>query len=268
MKNIFYIACLFLVLSSCSQYQKALKSEDASVKYDLGVKLYEEGKYKKANRLFEQIIPKYRGKPQAEKLMYLHASAFYELEDHYLAAYQFETFATAYPNSEKAEEASYKSAESYYQLSPVFSKDQTETYNALEKLQLFANIYPESQYLPKVNELVKELDFKLEKKAFEIAKQYNHISDYKASIKSFNNFLTDFPGSSFRNDAMRIRAEAAFSLAEKSVVWKQEERFIDAQKYYNLYKSAYPKSESSEETDMKLTIIEENLQQINSNKLK
>ena len=77
MKNIFYIACLFLVLSSCSQYQKALKSEDASVKYDLGVKLYEEGKYKKANRLFEQIIPKYRGKPQAEKLMYLHASAFY-----------------------------------------------------------------------------------------------------------------------------------------------------------------------------------------------
>jgi outer membrane protein assembly factor BamD len=268
MKNIFYIACLFLVFSSCSPYQKALKSEDAAVKYDLGVKLYEAGKYKKANRLFEQIIPKYRGKPQAEKLMYLHASAYYELEEHYLAAYQYETFSTAYPNSEKAEEASYKSAESYYKLSPVFSKDQTETYNALEKLQLFANIYPESQYLSKVNELVKDLDFKLEKKAFEIAKQYNHISDYQASIKSFNNFLTDFPGSSFRNEAMRIRAEAAYSLAEKSVVWKQEERYKDAQKYYNLYKSAYPKSESLEDTDMKLTTIEENLQQINSNKLK
>ena len=34
------------------------------------------------------------------------------------------------------------------------------------------------------NKLVRELDFKLEKKAFEIAKQYDLIKDYKASLAS------------------------------------------------------------------------------------
>jgi hypothetical protein len=40
-----------------------------AVKFEIGTKLYEAGKYKKAIRLFRQITPTYRGKelPQAEK---------------------------------------------------------------------------------------------------------------------------------------------------------------------------------------------------------
>lgn len=260
MKNTFYILVTLLTLASCSKYQRALKSDDIGEKFDLGVQLYEEGKFKKANRLFVQIVPNYRGKPQAEKLMFLYADTFYQLEDDYLAGYQFETFVSAYPNSEKIEEAAFKSAESYYKLSPVYSKEQTETFNALEKLQLFANIYPESKYAAKVNELVKELDYKLEKKAFEIAKQYNHISDYKASIKSFNNFVSDFPGSSFKEEALSIRAQAAYTLASKSIKSLQEERYNTAKEYYETLKSSFPNSEGLEV----MTKIDEELQQINS----
>jgi len=264
MKNTFYILIALVTLASCSKYQKALKSEDIAEKFNYGVELYEKGKYKKANKLFVQIVPNYRGKPQAEKLMFLYADTFYQMGDDYLAGYQFETFVTAYPTSERIEEAAFKSAESYYKLSPVYSKDQTETYNALEKLQLFANIYPESEYLPKVNELVKELDYKLEKKAFEIAKQYNHISDYKASISSFNTFLADFPGTSFKEQALAIRAQAAYSLASKSIASLQEERFNTAKKYYKALKQAYPNSESLEETDAVMMEIDQELEKINS----
>ncbi len=264
MKNTLYILALLVTLVSCSKYQKALKSEEVSEKFELGVELYEKGKFKKANALFVQIVPNYRGKPQAEKLMYLYADTFYQLEEDYLAGYQFETFTTSYPNSEKVEEAAYKSAESYYKLSPVYSKEQTETYNALEKLQLFANIYPDSKYLPKVNELVKELDFKLEKKAFEIAKQYNHISDYKASIKSFTNFLSDFPGSEFREQAMAIRAQAAYTLAVKSVKYLQEERFATAKDFYNDLKGSFPDSEGLKQTDELMSDMDTQLEQIKS----
>ena len=84
--------------------------------------------------------------------------------DYYTAAYQLERFKDAYPKSEKAEEAFFLSAKSSYFLSPVYSKDQKETIEAIEKLQLFINKYPDSEYLAEANQLIKELDFKLEKK--------------------------------------------------------------------------------------------------------
>lgn len=249
MKNFLVTLLITISISSCGEYQKALKSEDIGVKFAKGTELYEAGKYSKANRLFEQIVPKYRGKPQAEKLMFMHANAFYMQEEYYLSAYKFEQFETAYPKSEKAEEALFLSAKSYYELSPVYSKEQRETNEALEKLQLFINKYPESEYILQVNEMVKELDYKLERKAFEIAKQYDWISDYEASIKSFDNFLFDFPGTSFREDAMFYRLDAAYKLAINSTERRKEARVNNAMAFYNAFHKAYPSSEHTEEAN-------------------
>jgi len=255
MKRFIYLAILSLVLvSSCSEYQKALKSEDVATKFKYGTELYDAGKYNKANRLFEQIVPKYRGKPQAEKLMFMHADAFYQTKDYYIAGYQFENFQRSYPQSEKAEEATFLGAKSYYQLSPVYSKEQKETIEALEKLQLFVNKYPNSQYLPEANKLIRELDYKLERKAFEIAKQYNQIayfesSDYEAAIKAFDNFLIEYPGTSFREAAMFYRLDSAYRLGINSVSFKKEERLNTAKNYYDTFKRFYPNSEYIAEAD-------------------
>ncbi|MGJ8593692.1 MAG: outer membrane protein assembly factor BamD [Aquaticitalea sp.] len=252
MKNLLVTLLIIITLSSCSEYQKALKSEDIAVKFAKGTELYEAGKYSKANRLFEQIVPQYRGKPQAEKLMFMHSNAFYMQKEYYLAAYKFEQFETAYPKSEKAEEALFLSSKSYFELSPVYSKEQRETVEALEKLQLFINKFPESDYISQINEMVKELDYKLEKKAFEIAKQYNRISDYQASIKSFDNFLLEFPGTSFREEAMFYRLDAAYKLAINSTERRKETRINDAMAFYNSFKKSYPNSEHvTEIEDMK-----------------
>ena len=254
MKNIFYTFLIVILFSSCSEYQKALKNEDIAEKFRVGTELYDAGKYAKANRLFAQIVPGYRGKPQAEKLMYMYSNSFYMMKDYYLSGHQFERFESAYPKSEKAEEASFLGAKSYYMLSPVYSKEQKETVEAIEKLQLFINKYPNSQYLAEANTLVKELDYKLEKKAFEIAKLYNKVayfesSDYEAAIKAFDNFLIEYPGTSFREDAMFYRLDSAYKLAINSVVYKQEARLNTAIGYYNAFKKAYSGSAHITEAD-------------------
>lgn len=250
MKNFLVTLLILITLSSCGEYQKALKSEDVALKFAKGTELYDAGKYNKANRLFEQIVPQYRGKPQAEKLMFMHANAYYMMNDYYLAAYRFEQFETAYPKSEKAEEALFLSTKSYFELSPVYSKEQKETREALEKLQLFINKFPESQYISKINEMVKELDYKLEKKDFEIAKQYNRISDYEASIKAFDNFLLQFPGSTFREEAMFYRLDAAYKLAINSTERRKETRVANAMAFYNTFKKSFPNSKHLSEVDM------------------
>ncbi|GAA3589057.1 outer membrane protein assembly factor BamD [Flavivirga amylovorans] len=239
-----------------------MKSESIADKFKKGEELYNEGKFSKANRLFAQIVPKYRGKPQAEKLMYLYSSSFYKMKDYYVSGYQFERFVASYPKSEKLEEAFFLSAKSYYMLSPVYSKDQNETKEAIEKLQEFINLYPESEYLPEANKLVKELDYKLERKAFEIAKQYNKIAvtsvDYNASIKSFENFVFDFPGSSLREDAMFYRLDSAYKLAINSFETKRtlegiiplkKNRLETAKEYYFSFKKGYTSSKYIEQVN-------------------
>lgn len=251
MKKLIYILVIAITFSSCNEYQKALKNEDIAVKFKLGSELFDAGKFSKANRLFTQIAPKYRGKPQAEKLMYMYSKTFYEMREYYNANYQMERFVSAYPNSEKVEEIAFLGAKSYYHIPPVYSKEQKETVLAIEKLQGFINSFPESSYLPEANTMVKELDFKLEKKAYEIAKQYHtiapHNRDYEAAIKAFDNFIIDFPGTSFKEDAMFYRLDSAYQLAMNSVEWKKEERIKKAIALYNSFKSRFKESSYIEE---------------------
>ena len=251
MKNFIYILVLVLSMNSCSEYQKVLKNEDIAAKFKLGTELFDAGKFDKANRIFVQIVPKYRGKPQAEKLMYMYCKTYYESRDYYTANYQMERFVDAYAKSEKLEEIAFLAAKSYYQLSPVFSKDQTETTQGLEKLQEFINRYPSSPYLEEANKLVKELDYKLEEKAYSIALQYNQTGpyhrDYNSAIKAFDNFLLEFPGTSFKEDAMFYKFDSAYKLAVNSVAWKEKERVLKAISYYNSLLRAFPEPKNAKQ---------------------
>jgi len=247
MKKGLLLLGVFLMLVSCGEYQKVLKNEDAGAKYTMAEKLYNEAKvennkskYRKALRLFEQIVPKYRGKPQGEKVTYLFADTYYQLKDNYLAGYQFERFTSAYPNSEKVEEAYFKSAKSYYFLSPRYDLDQTETDKAMKELQKYIDNYPSGEYLEEANKLITDLRVKLEKKAYEIAKQYHHTENYKSAMVAFTNFINEYPGSPFREAAFYYRYDSAYQLAINSYKQLMEERLNAAKDYYKSYQKYYP----------------------------
>jgi outer membrane protein assembly factor BamD len=232
MKKIVSLLLLVVLFSSCNEYQKALKNEDIAAKFEMGTKMYEAGKYSKAIRLFEQIAPQYRGKPQAEKLFYMFSQSYYKTKQYTLSGYQFENFVSSYPKSEKLQESAYLGAKSYSKLSPEYSLDQTDTFKAIEKLQTFIDTYPNSEFLGEANESVRVLAEKIEKKVFENAKGYNTISEYKAAIVALDNFIIDFPGTKYQEDALFLKFDSAYQLGINSVPAKMEERL-------NVAKTAY-----------------------------
>ena len=223
---------LVVLFASCNEYQKALKNDDVAAKFEMGTKLYDAGKYTKAIRLFEQIAPAYRGKPQAEKLFYMFSQSYYKTKQYYLAGYQFESFVSGYPKSEKVQEAAFLGAKSYSMLSPVYSLDQTETFKAIDKLQTFIDTYPNSEYLGDANKSVKVLSEKIEKKVYENARGYNTISDFKSAIVALDNFIAEYPGTPFKEDALFYKYDSAYQLGINSVPSKMEERL-------NVAKTAY-----------------------------
>lgn len=260
MKKIVSLLLLVVLLTSCNEYQKALKNEDISVKYEMGTKLYEAGKYSKAIRLFEQVATTYRGKPQAEKLFYMFSQSYYKTNQFYLAGYQFESFVSSYPKSEKVEEAAFLGANSYSKLSPTYSLDQTDTNKAIEKLQNFIDRYPNSTYLAEANIVVKNLAEKIEKKVFENAKGYNTISDYKSALVALDNFINDFPGTTYKEQALYYRLDSAYKLGINSVPDKMEERLLVAKKAYSTLIKFKADTKYKEKADDMLARVEQDLQ--------
>ena len=257
MKKLLYSISILILICSCSEYQKALNSDEVSVKFTLGTELYDAEKYSKASRLFAQILPQYRGKPQAQKLTYMQAMCFYNTKDYNSSSYQMERFVNSYPESEKVEEMAFLGAKSYYLMSPIFSKDSEDTKIAIDKLQEFINAFPESEFNDDANKLIFELDYRLELKEFNIALQYNVLTDYQAAIKSFENFLIDFPGSDLREKALYYRFDSAYKLAINSVVWRQKERIENAVSYFNSFKNTYNDSEFLDEMESKISELSE-----------
>lgn len=263
-RRIVPIILLVGALHSCSEYQKVLKNEDVKAKYDLAQKFYEEGDMKRANRLFEQIAPKYVGKPQGERVMFFFADTYFQNRDYNMAGYQFERFVKSYPKSEKVSEASFYGAKSYFELSPRYSLDQTDTDKALVKLQSFINTYPDSEHFAEANDMAKQLTTKKELKAYEIAKQYNKLGEFdftflNPAISAFDNFISDFPGSIYREDAMYYRFESATQYALNSFDSLKPERTQEAQDDYSALKKQFPDSKYADRADklLKKLISEE-----------
>ncbi len=265
LRTYFPFAVVFLLLISCNEYQKVLKNEDVKAKYDLAEKYYENKDFKRANRLLEQIAPKYVGKPQGERVQFFLADTYFQTNNYNFAGYQFERFLKSYPKSDKAAEASFLGAKSYYMLSPRYSLDQTDTDKALVKLQNFINSYPESEFLPEANAMAKELTTKKEKKAFEIAKQFtklgnSFILDYSISaVAALDNFVSDFPGTVFREEALYLKLVATSNLALNSTENRKEERLQTAETAYKNLIRYYPQTTFMKEANDLMGKIEDEL---------
>ncbi len=247
-KSIYLIASLVL-LSSCSEYQQLLRKGSLAEKTKAAETFYNEGDYKRALRLYELIVPAYRGKPQAERVLFYEADTYYKLKDFYIAQYKYERFAKTYPDSDKAEEARYKEAKSAYELSSRYTLDQKQTVAAIGKFQEFINDYPEGSYLVKSNTFTAALRFKLEKKYYKVAKQYHHRELYKPAIKAFSNYLVDYPGSPFSEKVLYYRLESAYELAINSFDSLIPERLDNAQEYYEAYLERSKSDDLKEKAD-------------------
>ena len=263
MSLVYFVVLVVTLVVSCSDYQKLLNGDDTSEKYKQAEIYFNNGEYRKANRLLEQIIPKYRGKPQAQRIIFFFAESYFQTKSYLLAAYQYENFVKSYPKSDRIQEASFKAAKSYYFQSPKFSLDQEDTFTAIEKLQIFINLYPNSEYAEEANQMIAELQEKLEKKEFEIAKQYYTIRDYRAAIKSNEIFIASFPGTKFREEALYTKFIASFEIAINSIDSKKTERLEELQQQYNVILRYYPETLFLEDLNKKISQVNAELEKNN-----
>lgn len=260
MKKIVFLLVVIISLSACSEYNKVLNKGDIKSQYKMAEQMYEAGKYTKAMALFEKVAPTFRNKPQLQRIRYMSAKSDYALKHYDLASYRFNRFINNYPKSSKIEEVYYLAAQSQYKLSPNSSLDQKDTHKALTSLQDFLDKYPDSEYAKEVNNQYKELTLKLDKKAFDVAYLYYKTGKYKSAIVAFDNFISDYLGTKYKEDALYYKFKSAATLAKKSVIYKKEKRLKEAVKAHKRFVKYYPESKFRKDADNLVEKITEELE--------
>lgn len=259
-KQLGLLVVIGLAFSACSEYQKVLNKGTTQDQYKMATQLFEEGKYSKSINLFEKVIPKYGAKPQMERIQFMVGEANYRTKSYELASYYFERFIGNYPASSKIEEATFLAAHSYYLSSPKSSRDQANTHKALTALQNFIDKFPQSEKIEEANKYYDELATRLEKKQFDIAKQYFITQKYQAAIMAFDIFVEDNFGTKFKEEALAYKFLAAYELGMNSVITKKQERIENAIASHERLEKSFPESKRLKDFSSKLEDLNKELE--------
>jgi outer membrane protein assembly factor BamD len=253
-----------MLLSGCSEYNKVLKSTDINYKFTKAKEYYEGDYFYKSLPILEELIGLTRGTQLAEEVYFMYAKSHFGVKDYYLANYYLKTFTKTFSNSPKSEECLFLAAECSYQLSPVYSLDQTDTRNALDEYQIFLDKYPNSHLKDSANHQMDRLNMKLERKAYENAYQFARTLKYKAATSALKDFVKDYPGSIYREEAMYLIVKCQYMLADGSIEEKKLERMRAVAENYRTFATAYPDSKFLSDAESYLLKSEKQLEKLSS----
>jgi outer membrane protein assembly factor BamD len=245
-----YIVLIILVLvSSCGEYEKLLKSTDFDLKKTKAKEYFADGKYVKTTELLAQILPRFRATDEAEELNWMNGQAYYGMKDYYMAGTYFKTFIDQFPFGKHAEEANFLAAMCDYKIAARPELDQDNTVNAIEGFNIFMNRFPLSPKVEESKQLVKELQEKLVEKSYLSARLYYDMKQYKAAIVALNSSLKEYADTKFREEMMFLKLNSLFLYAERSLPGKQRERYQSALDDYFSFMEEFPKSLYAKEVD-------------------
>ena len=233
------IAAICLLLTSCNGFNKLLNSNDYDAKYAAALKYYNDNSFSRAAQLFENLTLYYRGKENAENIAWYYAMSLYKEKDYFTAGYQFKRFARQFPYSDRLEDACFYSAYCKYIDSPDYNLDQSQTQEAIEEFESYAERWPRSTRIPEVNNCLDELRNKLIRKNYEIAYGYYFIEEYHAAYESFKQFLNNYPEATMREDAMYYMLESSYRYAINSREDKMYERLQQVVNDFDKFSSSF-----------------------------
>lgn len=251
---ILFVFSLIMLLCSCGEYAKILKSPDIDEKYEYAQVYYNQGKYSRAVTLLEDVVPMYKGTEDAENALYLMAMSHFKMKDYLSAGEYFTRYCNNYPKGDKAMECRFNLAYGDYMDSPDARLDQDITNRAIKELDSFVEMYPRSTLADSATVMRYELVDKLCYKEYLSAKLYLNLgtylgNNYEAAVITARNAQRDYPYTKYREDLAYIIFRARYEAAEYSVEEKKEDRLREAYDEYYTFSNEFPEGRYSKEVN-------------------
>lgn len=253
-KNILITLLAALLLSSCGEYNKLLKSTDYEYKYEAAKTYFAKGQYNRAATLLNELIAILKGTDKAEESLYMLGMSYYNQKDYQTAAQTFIQYYNVYPRGTFTELARFHTGKALYLDTPEPRLDQSSTYNAIQQLQMFLEYFPQSGKKEEAQSMIFTLQDKLVMKEYLSARLYYNLgnylgNNYQACVITAQNALKDYPYTNLREDLSILVLRAKYELAVYSVEDKKPERYRETIDEYYAFKNEFPESKYLKEAD-------------------
>ena len=221
-KNILITLLAAILLSSCGEYNKLLKSTDYEYKYEAAKNYFAKGQYNRAATLLNELIAILKGTDKAEESLYMLGMSYYNQKDYQTAAQSFVQYYNVYPRGTFAELARFHAGKALYLDTPEPRLDQSGTYSAIQQLQMFMEYFPQSSKKDEAQDMIFKLQDKLVMKEYLSARMYYNLgnylgNNYQSCVITAQNALKDYPYTNLREDLSILILRAKFEMAIYSV---------------------------------------------------
>lgn len=246
-KVIWGMAVLLAAVSCKSQFDTLLSSNDVDAKYDAAFQLFDKGKYQKAASLFESMSVLTDGTERDDTVQYYWGLSNYRGKDFVTAEANFSRFIENFPRSPFAEEARYLRIDCLYKSTYRYELDQNPTRMAISAIQEYEKDYGSNDHRKECDAMLQDLNGRLDRKAFEAARLYYNMEDYKAARVAFRNTLKDNADNIYREDILYYIAKSSYKYAQMSVPAKQKDRYLTFIDDYLNFVGEIPQSQYTRE---------------------
>lgn len=251
---------LMMVLTSCGDYQKLLKSRDPEEKYQAALKYFDQKQYVKAQTLLDDVSAYYKGTERSEDVLAYLARSYMGQKDYASATEYYSAYVRNYPKGKYATEAYFQVGHCQYLDSPDPRLDQEITRKAISAFNRFVELFPESPYAEQAYREMSEMYDKLAQKELYNAKLYYNLGSYLGNNYLSceivcKNALKNYPSNKYQEDFNWLILQAKYQQMVNSFEELKLERARDTQDEYYNFVTEYPESKHRKEADRMLTQI-------------
>ncbi len=235
-----YSTLLLAIFGGCSG--KGLDENNPQAVYENAEEDIQDKHYESALEKMKNVKNKFPYSNYAVRAKLRIADIHFLQESFIESAGAYESFRDLHPKHEKADYVLFQIGESYYfQLPSTIDRDLAPAIKSIQAYKDLKTIYPQSQYIGKASEHMKDSTEKLALKEKYIADFYFIRDQFDSAAKRFEKITVKYPGVSIEEEAYWKWGQSLLFFSElPENLDKKEITTKEAKHVFQVYLSRYP----------------------------
>lgn len=210
-----------LLFASCGGPYSAKKVSRASDKLAAADALFDKKKYGNAAIEYRDFLQTFAGDERCDYAQFRLAESLRMDKEYALAQVEYKILQNDYGYSEYVDDAFFMEGVCAFKQSPRVERDQTKTYEALDRVTRFFQLFPTSPRAEEARTVLAQIQDKLAHKDYLSAALYFRGKHYSAALVYYDKIIGLYPGTSwaarshyYRAVIREIRGDAAGAEAD------------------------------------------------------
>jgi outer membrane protein assembly factor BamD len=153
--------------------------------------------YFHSQEMYKAFLLRYPGHDRSDHAQFMLGMSLYNGKEYALAAIEFHLVVTNYGYSELVDDAYLQEALSLEKQAPKSSLDQRKREEALEKLERFMTVFPQSDKIAVAQEAIERIRAVLAEKCFKNGKFYYRRKRYRSAEIYFKKIIDRYPNNEY-----------------------------------------------------------------------